>query len=142
MFIDKEKSAVGMAVPATEKDITNNPKEIISDESVKIKVVFQCTGEISEIAEIENNIGAINRIVRGLSTVVTIPENGLKLIMNVNSDRRGMPTLKTLWGRIYGNLIVVAKEENRYISLTTEQIQSARAWLMKHTYEEEKQNAY
>lgn len=107
-----------------------------------IKAVIQRPGEISEIVEIENTVEALNELVGGMPTEVTIPENGLKLIMNMHSDRRGTPTLKTLWGRIYGNLIVVAKEENRYISLTTEQIQSARAWLMKHTYEEEKQNAY
>lgn len=107
-----------------------------------IKAVIQRPGEISEKVCIGNTIESINRIVGGMSTEVTIPENGLKLIMNMHSDRRGTPTLKTLWGRIYGTVIIVAKEENRYISLTTEQIQSARAWLMKHTYEEEKQNAY
>lgn len=107
-----------------------------------IKAVIQRPGEISEKVCIGNTIESINRIVGGMSTEVTIPENGLKLIMNMHSDRRGMPTLKTLWGRIFGTVIIAAKEENRYISLTTEQIQSARAWLMKHTYEEEKQNAY
>lgn len=107
-----------------------------------IKAVIQRPGEISEIVEIENTVEALNELVGGMSTEVTIPENGLKLIMNMHSDRRGIPTLKTLWGRIYGTVVIAAKEENRYISLTTEQIQSARAWLMKHTYEEEKQNAY
>jgi hypothetical protein len=101
----------------------------------RIRIVLQQPGTSPIIAYM---IGHPNDIVGGLSTEVTIPENGLKLIMNMQSDRRGIPTLKTLWGRIYGNLIVVAKEENRYISLTTEQIQSARGWLMKHTYEEEK----
>lgn len=33
----KEKSAVGMAVPATEKDIKNIPTKIISDGLGKIK---------------------------------------------------------------------------------------------------------
>lgn len=107
-----------------------------------IKAVIQRPGALSEISEIENSIESINRIVGGLSTEVTIPENSLKLIMNINSSRKGTPTLKTLWGRIFGTVIIAAKEENRYISLTTEQIQSARTWLMKHTYEEEKQNAY
>lgn len=102
-----------------------------------IKAVIQHTGALSEISEIENSIEAVNRIVGGLSTEVTIPENGLKLIMNVNSKRKGNPNLKTLWGRIFGTVIIAAKGENRYISLTTEQMQSARGWLMKHTYEEE-----
>lgn len=136
MSEQKEKSAVGMAVPATE--IENITKVSIADSEEKIKVVLQKSGKISEITEIENSIGTTNDIVGGLSTEVTIPENGLKLIMNMNSNRRGMPTLKTLWGRIFGTVIIAAKKENRYISLTTEQIQSARTWLMKHTYEEEK----
>lgn len=104
-----------------------------------IKAVIQHPGALSEISEIENSIESINRIVGGLSTEVTIPENSLKLIMNINSSRKGTPTLKTLWGRIFGTVIIAAKEENGYISLTTEQIQSARTWLMKHTYEEEKE---
>lgn len=107
-----------------------------------IKAVIQRPGGISEIVEIENTVEALNELVGGMSTEVTIPENGLKLIMNMHSDRRGTPTLKTLWGRIFGTVIIAAKEENRYISLTTEQIQFARGWLLKHTYEEEKQNAY
>ena len=100
-----------------------------------IKAVIQRPGALSEISEIENSIEAVNRIVGGLSTEVTIPENGLKLIMNVNSKRKGNPNLKTLWGRIFGTVIIAAKEQNGYVSLTPEQIQSARGWLLKHTWE-------
>ena len=67
----KEKSAVGMAAPATE--IENITKVSIADESVKIKVVLQKSEKISEITEIENSIGTTNDIVGGLSTEVTIP---------------------------------------------------------------------
>lgn len=103
----------------------------------KIKSVIQRSGEISKIIVIENTTGTMNSIIGGLSTEVTIPENGLKLIMNVFSKRKSTPTLKTLWGRIYGTVVIVAKESDKYISLTTEQIQSARAWLLKNTYMEE-----
>jgi len=103
----------------------------------KIKVVIQRQGEISDIVEIENSIKVVNHSVDGLSTEVTIPENGLKLIMNINSNRKNKPTLKTLWGRIYGTVVIAAKENGKYISLTPEQVQSARAWLLKHTYMEE-----
>lgn len=105
----------------------------------KIKCVFQRPEMVSEISEIENSIETINSIVGGISTEVTIPENGLKLIMNVNSDRKGSPTLKTLWGRIFGTVIIIAKDRDTYISLTPEQIQSARGWLLRHTYEEEEE---
>ena len=54
-----------------------------------IKVVIQRPGEISGIIEIKNNIEAINAIIGGQSTVVTIPGNGLKLVMNISSNRRG-----------------------------------------------------
>lgn len=105
-----------------------------------IKVVIQRPGEISGIIEIKNNIEAINAIVGGQSTIVTIPGNGLKLVMNISSNRRGKPTLKTLWGRIYGTVLVMAVDGNRYVSLTVSQIQEARMWLLKHTYREEKQD--
>ena len=103
-----------------------------------IKAVIQRPGEISEIVSIENTIGEMNSIVGGASTAVTIPENGLKLVMNISSKIIGNPTLKTLWGKIYGTVIVTAADNGKFISLTPEQIQSARGWLLKHTYEEEK----
>ena len=103
----------------------------------EIKVVIQHSGDISEIAKTEGTLEALNRIVGGMSTKVTIPENGLKLVFNMYSDRRGTPNLKTLWGRIFGTVLITAMEGNQYISLTPDQVQSARGWLLKHTYEEE-----
>lgn len=104
-----------------------------------IKAVIQRPGEISEIVEMENTVDALNELVGGMSTAVTIPGCGLKLVMNVNADRRHRkPTLRTLWGRIYGNVIITNTDKKRYFfSLTPEQIQSARGWLLRHTYEEE-----
>ena len=92
---------------------------------------------MSEIVSIDNTIEEMNRIVGGLSTAVTIPDNSLTLIMNMNSNRRGTPNLKTLWGRIYGTVLITATEDGQYVSLTPEQVQSARGWLLRHTYEEE-----
>lgn len=131
----KEKSAVGAATPATESR-ENSTTASIAENSGKIKAVIQKPGEISEIVEIENSIEEMNRIVGGQSTRLTIPENGLALIMNMYSNRRGTPNLKTLWGRIFGTVVVAAKEGSNYVSLTPEQIQSARGWLLKHTYTE------
>lgn len=138
----KEKSAVGAATPATEMN-NNTSTDIISGNEGKIKgqktikAVIQRPGEISEIVETENTVEALNELVGGMSTAVTIPDNSLTLIMNMNSNRRGTPNLKTLWGRIYGTVLITATEDGQYVSLTPEQIQSARGWLLKHTYEED-----
>lgn len=137
----KEKSAVGAATPATEikkpsTDIISSSKEKIKGQKT-IKAVIQRPGEISEIVETENTVEALNELVGGMSTAVTIPDNSLTLIMNMNSNRRGTPNLKTLWGRIYGTVFITAMEDGQYVSLSPEQIQSARGWLLKHTYEEE-----
>ena len=131
----KEKSAVGMAVPATEEEKTTTA-DIIPAEKEKIKAVLQKPGEISEIVEIENTVEALNELVSGMSTAVKIPDNSLTLIMNMNSNRRGTPNLKTLWGRLFGTVVIVKDTKGEFISLTPEQIQSARGWLLKHTYTE------
>ena len=102
-----------------------------------IKAVIQRPGELPETTRVGNSIEAINRIIGGLSTEVTIPKNGLKLMINIRSNRKGTPNLKTLWGKIFGTVLIVAKKERQSVSMTPEQIQSARAWLLKHTYEEE-----
>ena len=140
MNAEKERSAVGMAVPATErKNINIDPDIIISCVSEKIKtikVVIQRPGELSVVARIAQSIEELNALVGGMSTAVTIPDNGLKLIMNVNSKRRRKPTLKTLWGRIYGTVLIMAADGDTFIDLTPDQVQSARGWLLRHTYEE------
>ena len=130
----KEKSAVGVGAPATEKDINITPENIISAREEKIKIVLQFPGKIAVAAWMT---GHMNDVLKGGTTVVTIPENGLKLVMNVHSKRSGKPNLKTLWGKIYGTVLITAMEGKEYVSLTPEQVQSARAWLLKHTYEEE-----
>lgn len=131
MSKEKEKSAVGMAVPATE-NIENTTAESIADSGGKIKIVLQIPGEISRAIWMT---GHMNDVLNGHTTVVTIPENGLSLIFNMYSDRRGTPNLKTLWGKIYGTVIVSKLEGRNFVSLTAEQIQSARGWLLKHTWE-------
>ena len=128
----KEKSAVGMAVPATEKD--NTSKVSITDSEGKIKIVLQFPGKISVATWMT---GHMNDVLKGGTTVVTIPENGLKLVMNIHSARRGTPNLKTLWGKIYGTVLITAMKGKEYVSLTPEQIHSARAWLLRNTYHQE-----
>lgn len=134
MSSTKEKSAVGVGTPATEKDINITPENIISAREEKIKIVLQFPGKIAVATWMT---GHMNDVLKGGTTVVTIPENGLKLVMNVHSKRSGKPNLKTLWGKIYGTVLITAMEGKEYVSLTPEQVQSARAWLLKHTYMEE-----
>ena len=98
---------------------------------------FQLMLDMGEtVAGIAQSIEELNALVGGMSTAVTIPDNGLKLIMNVNSKRRRKPTLKTLWGRIYGTVLIMAADGDTFIDLTPDQVQSARGWLLRHTYEE------
>lgn len=128
----KGKSAVGMGVPATEIEKTSN--ESIYESEEKIKIVIQFPGKIAVVTWMT---GHMNDVLKGGTTVVTIPENGLKLVMNIHSDRRGTPNLKTLWGKIYGTVLITAMKGQEYVSLTPEQIHSARAWLLRNTYQEE-----
>ena len=130
----KEKSAVGAATPATENR-KNTTTVSIPEISGGIKIVLQHPGKISEVVSTAKHF---NDILNGHTTVVTIPDNGLSLVVNMYSNRKGTPNLKTLWGKIYGTVLITAMEGRHFKSLTPEQIQSARGWLLKHTFEEEK----
>lgn len=133
MVPDKKNTAPRAATPETARNINKDSDKSISESSGKIKIVLQIPGEISRAIWMT---GHMNDVLSGHTTVVTIPENGLSLVFNMYSDRRGKPTLKTLWGRIYGTVIVTKLEGRNFVSLTPEQIQAARGWLLKHTYEE------
>lgn len=129
----KKNTADGAATPTTARNIENSTANNIAENSGKIKIVIQCPGELSRAIWMK---GHMNDVLSGHTTVVTIPENGLRLVFNMYSDRRGKPNLKTLWGKIYGTVLITATEGKHYVSLTPEQIQAARGWLLKHTYEE------
>ena len=133
MNIIKEISAIGAGTPQAES-IENTSDKSITEKRKKIKIVLQIPGEISRAVWLT---GHMNDLLGGHTTVVTIPENGLSLVFNMYSDRRGTPTLKTLWGKIYDTVIVTKLEGRNFVSLAPEQIQAARAWLLRHTYEEE-----
>ena len=143
----KEKSAVGIAVPATEKDINNLPENIISENEGKIKkkimpetikAVIQRPGEISEIVEIEDKFFRIKELIGGVPGCYIIPEIGLEMIYVV--DGLFLPYNIYLKDDIInGSVLITNSEKDELVSLTPEQIQAAREWLLKHTYEEEKQ---
>lgn len=129
----QKKTAPEAATPETENN--NYTTNIISEDSEKIKIVIQCPGEISRVTWFS---GDMQDVLTGGITAVTIPENGLKLVMNMHHKRNNeYLNLKTLWGRIYGAVIITSMDGNKYVSLTPEQCQSARAWLIKHSVWEE-----
>lgn len=129
----QKKTAPEAGTPETENE--KSPDYSIANANGKIKIVSQCPGEISRVAWFS---GDMQDVLTGGTTAVTIPENGLKLIMNMHHKRNTeYLNLKTLWGRIYGAVIITSMDGNKYVSLTPEQCQSARTWLIKHSVWEE-----
>lgn len=128
----QKKTAPEAATPETENE--KSPDYSIANECGKIKLVVQNPGEISRVTWFS---GDMQDVLTGGTTAVTIPENGLKLVMNMHHKRTNeYLNLKTLWGRIYGAVIITSMDGNKYVSLTPEQCQSARAWLIKHSIQE------
>lgn len=100
----------------------------------KIKVVFQSPGDISKVITIENDLKPMNELIGGYLETLTL-SNGLVLIMDEEGRLKGLPDniRCAQYGTIAGTVFVTADEEEDFRSLTTEEIQSARAWLMKHS---------
>ena len=127
----KEKSAVGMAVPATEQ--VNHYTTSVTDKTEKIKCVLQKPGEISVVANIPNTLEAMQKIVGGDIETLTL-SNGYILIMNQSGRLIGLPrVIKFYTGSLVGTIIVTKAEGERFVSLTNEQIQEVRGWLLQHT---------
>ena len=127
----KEKSAVGMAVPATEME--NHYTTSVTDKTEKIKCVLQKPGEISVVANITNTLEAMQKIVGGDIETLTL-SNGYVLVMNALGKLIGLPRmLKFYTGSIDGTVIMTRAEGDRFVSLTNEQIQEVRGWLLQHT---------
>lgn len=127
----KEKSAVGTAIPATE--ISKPYKESIPETTEKIKCVLQKPGEISVVANITNTLEAMQKIVGGDIETLTL-SNGYVLVMNALGKLIGLPRmLKFYTGSIDGTVIMTRAEGDRFVSLTNEQIQEVRGWLLQHT---------
>ena len=97
----------------------------------KIKAVVQSPGEISKITQISGTIEAFNRIVGGASTRVALGVDKLFLVLNNSGGAK--PNLTTDYGIIQGPVIVVAMDNGLYVSMTVEEIQAARSWLLLHS---------
>ena len=100
-------------------------------ETNKIKAVIQKPGEISEIVSLDGTIEAFNRTVAGASARVALGVGRLFLVMNNYGGTK--PNLMTDFGIIQGNVIIVAMDNGLYVSMTVEEIQTARSWLLKHS---------
>ena len=100
----------------------------------EIKIVVQHPGEISKIITVPNTLEALQELVGGDIEVHHIG-NGLLLGMNEEYRYKNLPdnVRCVQYGTIAGTVFVTADEGEDFRSLTTEEIQSARAWLMKHS---------
>lgn len=104
--------------------------------SNKIKVVFQRPGKLSEIRTIPNTLEAFQHLVGGYIETLSLP-NGFVIVINEEGRLKGLrANIICYAGVIVGNVVITKAEGEEFISLTPEQIQSARGWLLKHTYEE------
>ena len=128
----QKKTAPRAATPETESNkniITNS----ITDDGEKIKVVVQNPGEISRIVTIPNTLEALQELVGGNIEVHHIG-NGLLLVMDEDGRLKGLPenVRCVQYGTIVGPVFITADQDEDFRSLTPEEIQTARAWLIKH----------
>lgn len=101
----------------------------------RIKAVMQKPGEISRVISIQkdNFIGECNRWVGGLSTDI-MTDCGLHLVIHARTPYSSGKNLSTPFGLIYSTVLMIAKDDaGQPVSLTPEQVQTARSWLLKHS---------
>lgn len=104
----------------------------------RLKVVLQRPGHISEVVAIPNTLEDFQQLVGGYIETLSLP-NGFVIVMNEEGRLKGLrANIICYAGVIVGNVVITKAEGEGFVSLTPEQIQSARGWLLKHTYEEEK----
>lgn len=127
-----KKIAPEAGTPET-KGIEKSTDTSIADTEKKIKVVVQNPGELSRIVTVPNTLEALQELVGGYIEVVGIG-NGLLLVMNEEGKIRGLPeNVRCLYDTIVGPVFITADKDEDFRSLTTEEIQIARAWLLKHS---------
>ena len=128
----QNKTATRAATPETESN-NNITTTSITEPSGKIKVVAQNPGEISRIVTVPNTLEALQELVGGYIEVHHIG-NGLLLVMDEDGRLKGLPenVRCVQYGTIVGPVFITADKDEDFRSLTPEEIQTARAWLMKH----------
>lgn len=132
-YYRQKKIAPEAATPET-KNSNKITTTSIPENAEKIKVVIQDPGELSRIVTVTNTLEALEELVQGDIQTVTLA-NGLILVMDVEGRLKGKPknVHTRLYGDIVGTVFITAADGEYFISLTTEQCQSARAWLLKHS---------
>lgn len=105
----------------------------ITEPSGKIKVVAQNPGEISRIVTIPNTLEAMQELVGGYIEPHHIC-GSLLLVMDEEGRLKGLPenVRCVQYGTIVGPVFITADKDEDFRSLTPEEIQTARTWLMKH----------
>ena len=128
----QKKTAPRAATPETESN-NNITTTSITEPSGKIKVVAQNPGEISRIVTIPNTEEAMQELVGGYIEVHHI-SGSLLLVMDEEGRLKGLPenVRCVQYGTIVGPVFITADKDEDFRSLTPEEIQTARAWLMKH----------
>ena len=128
----QKKTAPRAATPETESN-NNITTTSITEPSGKIKVVAQNPGEISRIVTVPNTLEALQELVGGYIEVHHIG-NGLLLVMDEDGRLKGLPenVRCVQYGTIVGPVFITVDQDEDFRSLTPEEIQTARAWLMKH----------
>lgn len=131
----KEKSAVGNGVPATDRKKISIKS--ITDNSEKIKCVLQNPGEISELTCISNSVNAVSDIVQGTPATITIGIDSMIMIYNrYGYDRVGNKldaNIKLDDGIIISGPVIITTFSKHTNDMTIPQVQTVRAWLLKHT---------
>ena len=132
---DKKKTAPEAGTPETENE--KSPDYSIANECGKIKLVVQNPGEISRVVTIQNTLEAMQEVIGGYIETVTLP-NGLVLVMDEEGRLKGLrENVRCVqFGTIVGRIFITAAEGESFRSLTVDEIQSARAWLIKHSIQE------
>lgn len=132
----KGKSAVGNGVPATDRKKEVSIKSI-TDNSEKIKCVLQNPGEISELTCISNSVNAVSDIVQGTPATITIGIDSMIMIYNrYGYDRVGNKldaNIKLDDGIIISGAVIITTFSKHTNDMTIPQVQTVRAWLLKHT---------
>lgn len=128
----QKKTAPRAATPETESN-NNITTTSITEPSGKIKVVVQNPGEISRIVTVPNTLEALQELVGGHIEVHHI-SGSLLLVMDEEGRLKGLPenVRCVQYGTIVGPVFITADQDEDFRSLTPEEIQTARAWLMKH----------
>lgn len=118
----------------TKNIIHRNDRKSNTEET--IKVVLQRPGEISEAVLIRDNQQGFLKVLGGVYQSMTVPDIGLTLFFRVFAgSNKANITMGDL--TIKGNVFIVKTEGKAHINLTNEQIQSARGWLLRHTFWED-----